>query len=98
MTAEIDPDLQIMVRRRIVQLSTWREIIVHGSTEERRKLADSLTDVDLGPLLSTFEFDEDEVRADAAQQRTALALIELQRKIEDAIRAGDIDLATQWLD
>lgn len=95
---EIDPDLKLFFRRRMVQLATWREILEHGSAEERRKLAETLRDVDLGPLLSTFEVSEEEVSADASRHRVALAVIELQRKMEEAIRAGDIDLAARCLD
>jgi hypothetical protein len=95
MTDQIDPELKIFMRRRMVQLAGWREIIEHGSQEERRRLVDSLKDIDLAPLLSTFEFSEDEVRADASHHRAVLAL---QAQIEDAIRAGDIDLAATLLD
>jgi len=95
---EIDPDLKIFMRQRVVQLATWREIIEHGSAEERRKLAASLRDVDLAPLLSTFEVSEEEVRADASRHRTALAVIELQAQIEQAILDRDFDLAATLLD
>ena len=97
MTDEIDPDLKNFIRQRMVQLATWREIIEHGSAEERRKLA-SLRDIDLGPLLTTFEEDEGEVREWASHHRTALAVIELQAKIEQAIRDGDFDHAATLLD
>ena len=98
MSAEPDPDLEEYGRRRLIQLAEWREVLVHGSDEEKRALVATLRPVDLAPLLSTLDEDEDEVRFTASQQRTLLALAELRRKMEEAVSAGEIDLAAQWLD
>ena len=85
-------------RRRLIEPAQWREIVVHGSDEERQKLVASLREIDLGPLFSTLDEPEDEVRSAASEQRTILALVELRRKIEEAISARDFDKAATYLD
>ena len=68
-----------------------------SSTDPTRSDANSfasLREIDIKPLLSTLDEDEEEVRAVISHKRTMLALAELQRKMEDAISAGDFDLAT----
>ena len=98
MTPEIDPKLEAVVRRRIIELAGWREVIVHGTQAERKALVDSLREVDLIPLASTLAEDEAEVRASASRHRKAIALDELRLKTQEAIVAGDLDQAATWLD
>lgn len=98
MTGEVDPDLKLFMRQRMVQLSEWREVLAHGTSEEKRVLVESLREIDLEPLLTALDEDEEVVRAEASEQRRVLAVIELQAKMEQAIREGDIDAAAAYLD
>ena len=77
-----------------------RDPRVIGSDEDRRALVASLRPVDIAPLLSTLDEDEDYVRATAFLTTPGAGdgPDQLQKKMQAALEAGDTDLAAQWLD
>ncbi len=95
---DFTPTIEELGRRRLIELAGWREILVHGTNEERRKLAAKLREVDFEPLFRTLDEDEAEVRTTASHQRQVLALNELRRMSQQAIIDGDLEHAAQWLD
>jgi hypothetical protein len=98
LTGEVDPDLKLFMRQRMVLLAEYREVLTHGTDEERQALVASLREIDLIPLASTLDEPEDEVRAFARRMRIELAKEELHRMSEEAVAAGDYDTGAKWLE